>query len=161
MHTLFERISDGNWGMINYVWLFVLPRSFEFVRGFRMSYLEPWGFLMPNIKLRVLKIPFFLILVMRLIMPYLERRLFKMSCFEHVGFGISYYWTCGIPNILVLNVWDSEYLNIERVRFGISYYWTCGIPNILVLNVWDSEYLIIERVGFGISYYWTVGFRIS
>jgi len=33
---------------------------------------------------------------MGLIMPYLEPRVFRMSYPEHVGFRISYYWTCWI-----------------------------------------------------------------
>jgi hypothetical protein len=39
---------------------------------------------------------------------------------EHVVFIISYYWTCGIYNILLLNMLDLEYLIIEHVGFKIS-----------------------------------------
>ena len=144
-------ISSGSWGSINYIWLFVLPRSYKFVRGFRMSYLEPRGFLILNLKLRVLKIPYFEI--MGLIMPYHEPRVFRMSYPEHVGFRTSYYWTCGIQNILLwtygiqiisspsygilniflLKVWDSKYRYLDHVRCRISY-----------LNVSDSEYLILK-----------------
>ena len=54
-----------------------------------MSYLEPRGFLILNLKLRVLKIPYFEI--MGLIMPYHEPGVFRMSYPEHVGFRTSYY----------------------------------------------------------------------
>jgi hypothetical protein len=58
-----------------------------------MSYPEPRGFPIPNLKLRGLKITYFEImgLIMGLIMPYLAPRVFRMSCPAHVGFRTSYY----------------------------------------------------------------------
>ena len=54
-----------------------------------MSYLEPRGFVIPNLKLRGLKILYFEI--MGLIMPYLDPSVFRMSYPEHVGFRTYYY----------------------------------------------------------------------